>query len=526
MATAALALQEDYWDNFELLEDDIEFIYNHLLELETPLTTEELIVTLVDDRITREKAAIEKRRTSGGDLYKPKGTYKEDQTLVFPALNWQRGKVVGVRDGHNPETGKFNVIRVELDDGDEREFAAKLKDHRLNDPPAIAQDDPSLNRENILENYNDLITGRLEEDLTTNPDFVRIAGRWFPRALLVDINMGHMNITEAVLDMNGGGPLPTSDLLEQIELETSLNPKLLEFSLDLALQEDERFDEVGPAGDVLWYLKRLEPADVQETPLYLRYDEIDYDRDVLTEQMLALELDIDDELSPISRDFSYMEVVEVCLTFPHLHSGTLPLSARVDHLFPTSYEAPRIRFQVVDGDSGEKFAAWVVRKNRYVYGLKDWYEKHGLLPGSIILVSRGENPGEVVVSTNSRRSSREWIKTVLVGSDGGVVYALLKQVVPGQVDDRMGIAIPDPDALDGVWNIKRRDQAPFEEVVVNNVRELAKLNPQSHVHASELYAAVNVVRRCPPGPIMALLASRPWFAHVGDLHYRLSEQEI
>jgi len=526
MATAALALQEDYWDNFELLEDDIEFIYNHLLELETPLTSEELIVALVDDRVKREKSAIEKRRTSGGDLYKPKGTYKEDQTLVFPALNWQRGKVVGVRQGDNPEMGKFNVIRVELDDGDEREFAAKLKEHTLNDPPKIAQDDPSLNRENVLLNYTDLITVRLEEDLTTNPDFVRIAGKWFPRALLIDINVGHKNITEAVLDMNSGGPLPTSDLLEQIELETSLNPKLLEFSLDLALQEDERFDEVGPAGDVLWFLKRLEPADVQETPRYLRYDEIDFDREVLTEQMLALELDIDDELSPISRDYSHMDSVDVCLIFPHLHSGTLPLSARVDHLFPTAYEAPRIRLQIVDGDSGEKFPAWVVRKHRYVYGLKDWYETHGLIPGSIIQVSRGENPGEVIVNTNSRRSSRDWIKTVLVGSDGGVVYALLKQLVSGQVDDRMGIAIPDPDALDEVWKIKRRDQPPFEEVVVNNVRELAKLNPQSHVHASELYAAVNVVRRCPPGPILALLASRPWFTHVGDLHYRLSEEEI
>jgi len=41
------------------------------------------------------------------------------------------------------------------------------------------------------------------------------------------------------------------------------------------------------------------------------------------------------------------------------------------------------------------------------------------------------------------------------------------------------------------------------------VRELSKLNPQGHVHAIELYAAINVIRRCPPGPILAILASRP-----------------
>ena len=526
MATATLALQEDYWENFKLLEEDIEFISNHLLELETPLTSEELIEALVGDRIEREKSAIEKRRTSGGDLYQPKGVYKEDQTLVFPALNWQRGRVIGVRDGRNPDLGDFNVIQVELDDGDEREFAAKLNNHILNDPTKIAPDDPSLNKERVLREHAELIINHLEEDLTTNPDFVRIAGKWFPRALLVDINVGHLNITEAVLDMGGGGPMPTSDLLEQIELDTNLNPKLLEFSLDLALQEDERFDEVGPAGDVLWFLKRLEPPDVLNPPLFLRYSETEYDRGILTEEMLNLELELDDELSPISGDFNHLDSVNVCLIFPHQHSGTLPLSARINHLFPTAYEAPRIRLKMVDGETGEKFPAWVVRKNRYVFGLKEWYEKHNLIPGSIIQVSRGKNPGEVTVQAEGRRSSRDWIKTVLVGSDGGVVYALLKQLVYGEVDDRMGIAVPDPAALDDVWNIKRKDQLPFEEIVVNTVKELAKLNPQSHVHASELYSALNVVRRCPPGPILALLASRPWFIHVGDLHYRLSEQEI
>jgi hypothetical protein len=70
-----------------------------------------------------------------------------------------------------------------------------------------------------------------------------------------------------------------------------------------------------------------------------------------------------------------------------------------------------------------------------------------------------------------------------------------------------------------------KERPPFEKVVVNMVRELAKLNPQGHVHASELYAALNVVRRCPPGPMLALLASRSWFIHVGDLHFRLNDSE-
>jgi hypothetical protein len=55
------------------------------------------------------------------------------------------------------------------------------------------------------------------------------------------------------------------------------------------------------------------------------------------------------------------------------------------------------------------------------------------------------------------------------------------------------------------------------------LKELAKLTPQGHVHAEELYSAVNILRRVPPAPLLALLASTKGFVHVGDLHFRLAE---
>ncbi len=82
-------------------------------------------------------------------------------------------------------------------------------------------------------------------------------------------------------------------------LPEGVNPKLAEFSLNFALQEDERFDEVGPAGQVLWCLRRLEPQEVREVPLYLEYSPIEYDPDDLTDQMLNLEAHLDDELSDV-----------------------------------------------------------------------------------------------------------------------------------------------------------------------------------------------------------------------------------
>jgi hypothetical protein len=525
MVMASLSLREDYWETFNLQEDDIEFIYNYLLEIETPLTPNELVAALVEERIRREIEEFETQRSSAGDLYFPKDRFTENQKLIFPALGWRQGEVIGLRTGENPDISSFTVIAVQFENGEEREFASEVADHMLNDPPKISQEDEMLNSQFVIDTFSEQLIERLEAGLNANEDFVRIAGRWFPRALLVDVNQGHLNLAEAMLDMSGGGPLPTSALLEQVELPSSENPKLVEFSLDLGLEEDARFDEVGPAGEVLWYLQRLEPHEVRETPVYLRYHEIEHERDLLSEEMLALERELDDELSPILIDYPRSDEVVVSLNFPHWRVGSLPLSSRIDHLFPTAYEAPRIRFILEDRKSGESFPGWVVREKRYVIGLQDWYESQGLMPGSLVRVQRGRDLGRVVISADSRRSSREWIRTVLVGSDGGTVFAMLKQVVAAAFDERMAIAVPDVGALDDVWERMQKERPPFERVVVDIVRELTKLNPQGHVHASELYAAVNVVRRCPPGPILALLASRPWFVHVGDLHFRFDDSE-
>ncbi len=525
MVVASISLREDYWSTFELLDEDIEFLYNHLLESEIPQTSQELTTALVDERLRREKEAIEMQRSAGGTMYFPKDHYAAGDKLIFPALNWRRGEVASVRPGQNPEIGSFEVIRVTFENGEAREYAASLAEHVLNQPPKIVPDDETFNPQAVLKKHGEHITEILETTLKDNKDFVRVAGRWFPRALLVDINAGHLNLAEAVLDMAGGGPMGTVELLQQVEVPANVNPKLVEFSMDLALWEDPRFDEVGPSGAVLWYLNRLEPEAVRQVPQWLRYQEVEYDRNLLTPAMLMLERDLDDELTPFEGKSPALNEVQVRMIYPHLRAGTLPLSQRVQPLFPTAFEAPRVRLTLVDGDSGQKFPAWVVRQHRYVFGLADWYRQRGLMPGSPVRIRRGDNPGEVIVQSEVHRPNREWVRTVLVGSDGGTVFAMLKQLVPSGVDERMAIAVPDLEALDQVWQRVQKERVPFERIVVNTVRELAKLNPQSHVHASELYAAVNIARRCPPGPILALLASRPWFVHVGDLHFRFDDSE-
>ncbi len=519
---STFSLPADYWKTLEITKQDVEILHTHLFEAEAPLTARELTSVLVETRIKMEIDAERKKRKSGGKIYLPNAHFSIGDDIVFPGLSWAKGKVTATRPGRNPEAGEFDVVTVEMEDGAKRLFASALANHVLNDVPAETSDASDLNSETVFGEHGPELEKKIETAFSNDDELVKIAGRWFPRGLLIDVNEGHLNLAEAVLDMAQGEPKPASVLLKDIELPEGLNPKLAEFSLNYALQSDPRFDEVGPAGQVLWCLHRLEPDGVRDLPSFLNYEKVDYDRSALDESMLKLETQLDDELSE-ENVTSHKDVREVTISliYPHLRAGTLPLSNRTRTLFPTAYESPRVRFTLVDARSGIKMPGWVVREYGYVFGLREWYKSHQLMPGSLVAVRRGQKPGEVMVEAKTQKSSKDWVRTLIVGADGGLVFAMLKQPITAEFNDRMAIYVSDFKVLDPLWEKKRS----FEELVVTVMRELTKLNPQGHVHAQELYAAVNLVRRVPPAPLFALLASRPRFVHVGDLHFRLEEQQ-
>jgi hypothetical protein len=520
---SAFSLPEDYWSALQITRQDVESLNTYLFEAETPLTAHDLTSVFVAARIQAEQKAWAAQRQAGGKTYKPADKYQAGDELVFPALDWKKGRVTATRVGVNPEVAVFDVITVGMEDGSVRIFASGLPEHALNQEPTGGSEEDALNPEIVLEEYGTEIEKKLETVFNQDPGLVNIAGRWFPRGLLVDVNQGQLNLAEAVLDMAQGEPQPTAALLKDVDLPAGINIKLAEFSLNHALQEDERFDEVGPAGQVLWCLRRLEPEGVREVPAPLHYFKIDYDRSALDEAMKKLEAQLDDELSePDGIERKEVKEVTISLIYPHLRAGTLPLSSRTQSLFPTAYESPRVRFTLVDARSGVKMPAWVVRQHRYVFGLRDWYKSHQLIPGSLVTVRRGQKPGEVIVEARTQRSSKDWIRTLIVGADGGLVFAMLKQAITAEFNDRMAIYVPDFHALDPLWDSPSGKRS-FEELVMMVMREVTKVNPQGHVHAQELYAAVNLVRRVPPAPLFALLASQPRFVHVGDLHFRLEE---
>lgn len=518
------SLASQYWQNLQISSTDTEFLLNYLFELETPHATRALVEALVTERVRVEQEKALQKRKGSGKIYRPAETYAIGDELSFPALGWEKGKVAAVRPGENPAEGEFDVLTVVMDDGTERFFAMGLAEHALNTEDANADSEADFDLAAVMEEHGNALEEKLATALQEGTDLVSIAGHWFPRALLVDVNIGHLNLAEAILDMAEGEPLETSALMKDIDFPQGDNPKLTEFSLNYALQEDPRFDEVGSTGKVLWCLERLEPQDVRQVPAMLRYEPVDLDRTTLSDDMLALEARLDDELSRIVFEGETPKKATVSLLYPHWRLGTFPISERIRSFFPSAYESPRIRFTLVDGKSGKKMPAWVVRNNRYVYGLKEWYEEKELLPGSLIDIRAGKAPGEVIIEAQSHRSKRDWVRTVIAGTDGGLVFATLKQVINANFDERMVLAIPDPDAIDNAWKIANESDQKFDTLVRNVMRELTKLNPQGHVHAQELYSALNLLKRCPPAPLFSLLATKPWFTHVGDLYFHLDEE--
>ena len=505
-----------YWgDEFIVTSDDLQYLSTLLVEDELPRSAEELSRALVLHRCREEEALIE-RALSKGTPYRPSHSYEVDECVVFPVLGYRVGKVVGVRSGHNPEYDSFQVIQVEFEDGRRREFAAELAHHPLNHEEETGAE---FSPEELATLYGPQVSAVLEKRLEAEPDFVCLAGKWFREDMLVEVHVGHLNLAEAVLDMAEGGPLPTEALLGDLELPEEITPQLRIFSLNYALQKDERFDEVGPTGEVLWFLRRLEPEGVQSVPLWLKYEPLDYDPALLTSEMLALERELDDEWSNLDSPADVSEPVTVVLTYPHWRSGTLPLSSRLARVFPTG-RTHRIRFSFVDGETGVQTPGWVVREGRYVYGLEEWYRTRNIPVGAYLELARGKEPGTVMIRQRSRRPRREWVRIVLP-TEGRLTFEMRKELIACEYDELMIVTGEDPEVMDTVWTRTQEQGLSLSQLIAEIFPQLAKLSPQGTVHAATLYSALNVAMRTSPGSLLAELVASDVYAPVGDNYWVL-----
>ncbi len=464
MSFVEIELSDSYWKSLEITQQDIEFLYSYLLEKETPLPSTDLAEALIEERIQKENKLLQEKQQKNGDIYLPEKKYAVGEKLQFPAMNWISGEVTEVREGNNPQLPALNVITVALENGQSRQFASNIQEHKLNETVTSESGQDVEIEGMVFDNFGEEITEKLNTKLEDNKDLVRIGGNWFPKSLLIEFNVGHLNLAEAVLDMYSGGPVQVEDLLDQIEVDTDDPKELVQFSMNYALQEDPRFDEVGPRGIVKWFLNRLEPQYVREKPVELIYTPFDYDRSGMTEDMLIAEQRIDDELTIPNPAFMRREVgndVAVVLNYPHWRVGSIPLTEYTRRFFPTAIETPRVKFTLIDED-GEEISAWVVRPFNYIYGLREWYEKKEMMPGSIIHIKPGNKTGEVLIQPEKKHTNREWVRTLLIGADGGIVFAMLKQTIEANFNERMAIAVPSTEVLDELWQKRAEELTPHQ----------------------------------------------------------------
>ena len=489
------------------------------------MTTRELARLLVDARIQEEQDALEERYKDT-QVYAPAKQYEVGARLVFAGMDLATATVTSVREGKNEAHGAFDVIAVEFDDSDNnistqpREFAANLTtDHILNttgdDNPLTTNADIDIDE--LLEANNAHILRTMLETLRDHPALERVAGYWFPRELVMDCDIGVMHLSEAVLDMAGGGPLATEEIIKQIGGLGDAPMKLQVFSLNLALNNDDRFDEVGPAGQVLWFLTRMEPEAVQQIPELLQYTPIEYDDELLSDEMYDLETELDDEHTPI--DFEgRLRVATSVLIYPHRRLGTLPLNAKTRTIFPVA-RTPHIHVKLVDESDGEVFNGWVVHDHKYVYGLLDYYAKHRLPIGVDVSVKPGKEENQIIVGHQAYSPRTEWIR-ILSPKNNQISFEQKKRAIGAEYDELMIIGVDDLEGVDKL--AKTYKNKPIATILRELISELGKLSLQGTVHAVTLYSAVNAIRRCAPGPVFAILTANPDFEDVGDHYWKLS----
>lgn len=514
-------LTEAFWrDEYTVSPADIDLVTGQILEAGRPQRLGALAATVILRRMQAERDAAT-RQAKSGDIYQPKGHYEVGQTVVFSALDFESGRVVGVRAGENPKYGPFSVIRVAFERlGEEREFAADLDaPHPLNAPieELVVSTDTTVSEADLVRAFEHYVAVKLEPVLEQAPEFVNFSGLWFLRDLLPEIHVGHLNLAEAMID-EAGHPLPAREMLPQLDLPVTGSREAQLFALNRALGEDSRFDNVSTPQDPIWFLRALVPEAVYQRPAVLEPAFRAQGGEYIGLTMLDMVEEIGDELDDVDAATVVRDSgsVRFELNFPHLYAGTMPASQRLLRMMPSSIQR-YYPITLVDSRAKKRFDVWVVPEERYVCGLKDWYTSTGLTVGAEVTVAPTDEPMTFSITVAAVRTRRrEWIRAA-TAVEGDLHIQVQQQAAPAvRVDPNTLILVPDEDAIAGLMRQAAEAQLSLNALVRSAFLELAKLESSGKVHAKSLYSAANMLRRTGAVPVFAELTRRACYNPVGD----------
>ena len=512
---------EAYWRrDFEVQPEDIEAIYDSMLEDGRPRTLHELVCEVMARHVRRE---AQPQRPEEAVAYRPKEHYSVGQQLYFPGLDHAVGKVVAERPGQNPRYGEFTVISVAFADQDQvREFAADFRPpHPLNEfVDELVSEEDDLSLAELCQRYGGWVQEDLRQALADNSEFVTHGDLWFLRGLLPEIHVGHLNLAEAVIDV-AGHPLSTAEILQQVDLAGGAKPRAAAFALGQALEKDERFDNLGSVGAPRWFLYNLEPPAVAAKPERLQPQSRTSGGELVHRELVEIAQEIGDELDELPDEGPEVAqalesgAASFVLNYPHRREGTLPLTRQIAALFPRE-EYTRIPIQFVDARTDRRWRGWILPADRYGWGLGEWYMEEGVPPGAPVEILLTSDPYTVAVRCDTRSRRSEWTKAPVV-LDDRLTFEIRKSAYTCRYDRNLLLDDPaDPGALDALQQRYRGADCTLYSVLLEVFPELAKLGSQGLVHAKTLYAAVNVVWRTGAIPIFAELSRHACFDPVGD----------
>jgi hypothetical protein len=514
-------LTETFWrDEYNVSTADIDLVTGQILEAARPQRLGALASTVIMRRMQAERDAAT-RQAKSGQLYQPKGHYEVGQTVVFSALEFETGRVVGVRAGENPKYGPFSVIRVAFGEApQEREFAADLDvPHPLNAPieELVVSTDSSVSEADLVRAFEHYVAVKLEPALEEASEFLRFNGYWFLRDLLPEIHVGHLNLAEAMI-YEAGHPLPAREMLAELDLPVTGSREAQLFALNRALGEDSRFDNVSMTDEPIWFLRALVPEAVYERPSVLAPAFRAQGGEYIGLTMLDMVEEIGDELDDVDAGAVLRDGTSVRfeLNFPHLYAGTIPASQRLLRMMPASTQR-YYPITLVDSRNKRRFDVWVVPDERYICGLKEWYTSAGLCVGAEVTVTPTDEALTFAITIAPvRNRRRDWIRAATV-AEGDLNIQLQQQAPPPvRADGNMLIIVPDDEAIEGLMRQASGAQLSLSATVRSVFQELAKLGAGGTVHAKSLYSAANLLRRTGAVPVFAELTRRACYNPVGD----------
>jgi hypothetical protein len=509
----------EYWlKEFAIHEEDVEYLYEWLVEESEPRIIDELSLKVIERRCDREEEAILKQGDRGV-IYQPQDEYEVGQRIVLPAFEYVAAEVLAVREGNNPRYGPFHVIQVQLEnESTPREFAAGLMvDHVLKGSAALLEDSGDrLSPEQLYELHGPNVRERLHDALLQSEDFVHFGGRWYLRGLIPEVTPFHLNIAEALIDERAQ-PLTISQLLEEVGLPPESKVSVQTYALSHALSQDPRFTEVSVSDKSAWYLSNLIPAGVRQKPARLVPAYRAHGGEWLNRELRDFVVELGDEADELKEMPETIpgstDSVQIFLNYPHRREGTLPLTARALGLL---LEKPDERFMVtfLDQRNKEEIPGWMVPAQGYAWGLGDWYQRHGVPIGAVLELRRGGDPFTFLISCEKGRRRGEWIREARA-SNGRLTFSMQRKAYTCRYDKHLLMDEGPVDALDSLW-VTAEDAQSLFEYLTEIFLELAKLSGQGLVHAKTLYSAMNLTRRCGATPIFAELTRRACFDPVGD----------